>query len=104
MEVDEFDSDEGLSSVDKAVDFLKERGATNPSQYPTYTGGSLWFSDDGEEDYSTGATKTLSYHPKGFSEEELREIFQRVIGKAGVRESKSLNDYLKKRKKYHKTS
>lgn len=97
MTPDTHDTEEGVTAVDNAVEFLKDRGAFYPSQAPTYSGGDVWFSDDGDTDYQTGNEKRLSYHPLGFSEEELEEIYNRVTGKASLSENEMVdgdNQYL----------
>ena len=95
MVPDQYDREEGITAVDKAVEFLRHRGAAHASQEPYTGGGNLWFSDDGDTDFRTGNTKTLSYHLSGFSEEEMQEIYNRVRGKGrGLREStNSLQQY-----------
>jgi hypothetical protein len=38
-----------------------------------------WFSEvDGDTDYSTGAVTTRSFHPKGFTREEMIELGRRL--------------------------
>ena len=78
---DSHDIQDGVTAVDKAVEYLANMGAVHPSAGPSYSGGSLWFSDEGTEDYQTANVKTLSYHLKGFTEEEQEEIYNRVTGK-----------------------
>lgn len=76
MEPDEYDAEDGLTAVDKAVDFLQKNGAVHPSssQYDSR----VWYSTEGQQNYRTGETTTYDYHLEGFSDDEMREIYKRV--------------------------
>lgn len=71
MEPDEDEKEDGETVVTKTVEYLKNNGATNPSDSH---GAARWYSDDGYEDYRTGETKTLSYHFVNYTDEEREEI------------------------------
>ena len=77
VEPDEFDTDEGITAVDKAVACLRDHGATNPSASRFRPG--IWYSTEmATEDYSTDEQTEYSYHPKNFTVEEQKEIFDRI--------------------------
>lgn len=80
MLADEFDLEEGLTVVDKAVAFLKKNYATEPSS--SHFDDGVWYTAyDYDHDYETGATENRSYHLNGFTTEEAEEIFNRMTGK-----------------------
>jgi hypothetical protein len=73
MEPDEYDREEGLSAVDKAVKFLEREGVTEASSSAFRPG--VWYSTENSvTDYSTGEEEQRSYHLKGFTPDEEREI------------------------------
>jgi len=75
-EPDEFDTEEGITAVDKAVRFLSERCVE--SSCSSFHEG-LWYSDaDGDTDWRTGEETRHSYHLENFTVEEQREIFRRT--------------------------
>jgi len=76
---DDYDREEGHTAVDLAVEFLRSEtgaGGMEPSS------GALsefdWFTSYGYIDYSTGAEESRSYHPYGFTPDELDEIAKRI--------------------------
>jgi len=79
MTPDEYDIDEGITAVDKAVDFMKKKnGAFEPSS--SRYDSRVWYSNpEYNQDYSTGAQEERSYHlGDGWTEEEKKEIFNRM--------------------------
>lgn len=77
MTPDEFDKEEGITAIEKAVDFLVDQGATEPSSTSYHE--NVWFSTpDPEINYSTGENTYYSFHLEGFSPEEKQEIFNRI--------------------------
>jgi hypothetical protein len=77
MSPDEYDIEEGVTAIDKAVEFLKDNGANEPSSSQFNTG--VWYSTpDGEKNYTTGEEKFHSFHLKGFTPEEEEEIYNRM--------------------------
>ena len=67
-EPDEYDLDDGIDRVDKAVDFLHYEGAYGEvGNYDTYYGNA-------SQNYRDGSETTNSYHLEGFEEEELKLI------------------------------
>lgn len=71
LTVDEFD-DEVTTPVDKAVKFLQDKGAQD-------TGNDDWYDSEGEQDMHDGSTTTYAYHLKGYTEEELSAIYDRIV-------------------------
>jgi hypothetical protein len=79
MTPDEYDMEDGVTAIDKAVEFLKHNGANEPSSSPTITIGNTWYSTSSPDiDYTTGAETYYSYHLKGFTPEEEQEIYKRI--------------------------
>jgi hypothetical protein len=76
IELDEHDREKGLTEVDLAVDYLKDKGALEASSYRFYPGVSYTAYGDTDR---TGARTNESYHLKGFSDEEEAEIFDRMV-------------------------
>lgn len=76
VEPDKWDREEGLTAVDKAVEFLDERGAIHASSSHFHPG--MWYSTEHQiEDHGTGELKQYSFHLKGFSEDEERAVFRK---------------------------
>jgi hypothetical protein len=77
MVPDEYDLEDGITAVDKAVDFLKDNGATEASS--SHFNNHVWYSTtDADVDYGSGEETYYDYHLKGFSNEEKEEIFNRI--------------------------
>lgn len=70
---DEYDRADGKTTTDLAIKLLRDDGATEPSSTHFHKG--VWYSDHGDEDYSTGENTTKSYHLHGFSVPQERKIF-----------------------------
>jgi hypothetical protein len=79
IELDEFDIEEGLTVVDLAVKYLTDSGAYEPSSMPFSVG--TWYNTEAREDYRTGDNTTESYHLKGFSPDDEKQIYKLVIGR-----------------------
>lgn len=74
MEPDEIEKEDGITVADKAVDWLRDKGATEASSSDFHVG--LWYSTDWHDtDYRTGEQTEYSYHLKGFTEQEEREVY-----------------------------
>ena len=74
---DEYEIEDGVTAVDKAVRFLLDKGGNEPSSSHFNTG--VWYSTpDPDRNYRTGEEKYYSFHLKGFSPEEEAEIFNRI--------------------------
>jgi hypothetical protein len=51
------------------------------SDYPVCRPGHTWYTDaDGDINYATGEVTSQSYHLEGFSDQEERAIYSRLIG------------------------
>lgn len=72
------DIEDGITAVDLAVTLLKGEGATQPSTSGAMTTDSWWTNYEYDTDYRTGAVESRSYHPYGWTVEELNQINQRV--------------------------
>jgi hypothetical protein len=70
------DTDE-FEDWDEAAEFLVDSGVTETSSSEFHPG--IWYSTDWwTEDFRTGEEKQLSFHLKGFTEDEERRIYERV--------------------------
>lgn len=69
--------EEGLTTVDLAVEFLQNHGACEPSASFFHVG--VWYDGSADQDYSTGDYRTESYHLKGFTPEEEAAIYRRLF-------------------------
>lgn len=77
LEPDKYDREEGLTAVDLAVKLLKHYFAYEPSSTRFHKG--IWYSTSWEViDYGTGEEEERSFHLKGFSEREEREVFDEI--------------------------
>lgn len=77
MKPDKYDTQDGITAVDKAIKFLKDEGVTEASS-SRFDKGTWYTNYEYDEDYSTGATESRSYHLKGFTEAEERAIFNAI--------------------------
>lgn len=70
-------ADEDETAADLAVKFLKGEGGTEASS--SHFHKDVWYTQpDGSTDYRTGEEKILSFHLKGFTVEEQKEVFERM--------------------------
>ena len=74
LTLDDMDREDGLTNVTKAVKWLKDKGATD-------TGNDDWYSSEPEQNYRNGHEKEYSYHLKGYTDEELSEIYDAVVNR-----------------------
>jgi hypothetical protein len=72
-EPDELDAQDGLTAVDLAITYLKDKGAT--SSYGS------WYSAEPDQDFRTGNETTYDYHPTNFTPAEEEAILKGVTGK-----------------------
>jgi len=81
MQADDMDREHGITSVDNAVDFL-ESNMGNQGLEASSTGklttNDWWTSYEYNLDLRTGEVENRSFHPYGFTAEELNEINRRV--------------------------
>jgi hypothetical protein len=76
-EPDKFDKEDGITSVDLAVRYLKDKGACQPSGSHFHPG--IWYSTEFQtEDYSSGEQVEYNFHLENFTEDEQQEIFNRI--------------------------
>lgn len=75
---DEFEIEEGITAVDKAVDFLENvRYTTEPSS-SEFHDGIYYSSVDPDQNYTTGEDTYYTCHLKGFTTEEEFEIYKKI--------------------------
>lgn len=79
VEVDEYDREEGLDHTDIAADYLIDKGVSEPSSSHFHPG--IWYTMYGDSDFRTGDRTNESYHLKGFSEDEEKEVYEKVMSK-----------------------
>ena len=78
--LDEYDRDEGLTEVDLVVKVLKNEGAAYPSSTAFHRG--IWYTTESQViDYGTAEEEERSFHLKGFSEDEERDIYNAMMRK-----------------------
>lgn len=80
MTPDEYDRASGITAVDKAVKLLKYDGASQPSSSHFHRGTS-YSTGSNTTDYGTGESEERSFHLKGFTSSQEREIFRRVTAR-----------------------
>jgi hypothetical protein len=78
-EPDELDAQDGFTAVSLAIEYLKDKGAFQPSN------GSFnvrtWYTTGSDTNFQTGEETTYSYHPENFTPAEEEAIFKGVTGK-----------------------
>ena len=75
--LDEYDFEEGMTIVDKAVDYLEGNSAFYPSNAPTWSNGT-WYNALSTMSYDNGESTGYAYHLHGFTQEEEQEIYTRI--------------------------
>lgn len=74
MTPDQYDLEDGETAASKAVEFLQNEGASEPSSSAFHDG--VWYSTpDGNQDYRTGATEYRSFHLNDFTPEDEEAIY-----------------------------
>lgn len=77
MMPDDYDREDGITAVDKAVNFLKNEGVHEMSSSHFHPG--VWYSTEWQTiDYSTGAEEERNYHLSGFTPDQEREIWDKM--------------------------
>ena len=76
MELDEYDAEEELTITQKAIDFLRNKGAYPSSSH--FSPGTWYSTEPQIEDYSTNESWEYSYHLCGFTESEEETIFNAI--------------------------
>ena len=78
--LDKWDRADGLTIAKKAAKILRDAGAIEPSS--SAPGRGTWYSTGfTTSDYQTGEEREESYHLKGFSPTEEREIYKLVTAR-----------------------
>lgn len=81
----DFSKDVDETPAKDAAKYLKEEGATNPSNGSFSKG--TYYSDDGDKDIKSGDTTIKSYHLAGeWTEDEEKEIFNIITKKKNISE------------------
>jgi hypothetical protein len=74
-EPDPFERGEGQTRVDVALRYIPVFCEASSSHFHK----GVWYTEsDGDTDYRTGAVTTRAFHLVGFTEQEEREIFERI--------------------------
>ena len=77
MTPDQYDLEDGLTAASKAIEYLQDRGAFEPSS--SFFQEGIWYSTpDGNQDFRTGAVEYRSYHLKGFTFDDEQTIFDEM--------------------------
>jgi hypothetical protein len=76
MEPDNDEESEGMSVVDKAVEWLQDHGAAHASSSHFHSG--VWYSAEPEHDWKCDDETTYSFHLAGFTVEQERDIAARL--------------------------
>jgi hypothetical protein len=76
-DIDESDDEWGETWVDAAVDYLIDEGVTSASTWPAWSRGT-WYEAGDEQFDLHGEMEKRSYHLKGFTGEEEKEIFRQL--------------------------
>jgi len=71
--------DPEMDPVETAIFFLEDQGAVEYSSGPGFLPGG-WYSSEPVENYITGETKTYNFHLSGFSDEDLKVIYENIMG------------------------
>lgn len=72
--LDSYDREEGITIAKKAANWLRDAGASEASSTRFHKG--VWYSTEyGVTDYRTGEEEQRSFHLKGFTGKEERQIF-----------------------------
>jgi hypothetical protein len=77
IEPDEYDQENGITAADLVVKLLKDEGAVHPSN-SHFNRGTWYMTESQTISYRTGEEEERSFHLKGFTEKEEREIFDAV--------------------------
>lgn len=92
MTPDKWDQEEGLTVVDKAVEFLWKEGATQHSSSSFDEDG--WYSTGWQtKNYGTGEDEECNYHLEDFTQEQKRQIYDNLMAKIAARRNE-LTAYL----------
>ena len=73
---DEYDKEEGITAIDNAVKFLRNKGVIEPSSSHFHPG--IWYISQDDVDIRSGDRTQYSFHLDGFTPEEEKEIFNKI--------------------------
>jgi hypothetical protein len=77
MDPDAWDIEDGISAVDKTVNFLKGNNVSQASSSHFHTG--VWYTSECQcIDYRTGTDEEKSFFLDNYSEDEEKEIFKQI--------------------------
>lgn len=79
IDIDEWDKADGLSVSDVVAKFLKDKGITDFSASFFHPNG--WYVKEGEMDMYDGSYTNYSFHLKNMSDEQKREVYEKIMGK-----------------------
>jgi len=90
---DEYDIEDGITAIDKAVEYLKNKKyTTEPSSSDFHTG--IWYSTpDPDHNYSTGENTYYSCHLNGFTPDEEFDIWKKMTNWEEKQLRKATNKY-----------
>ena len=73
-----YDIEEGITAVDKAVDFLKNKKYTTEPSSNVFNVGLSYTTPDPDRNYTTGEETYYSCHLNGFTPKEEEEIYKKM--------------------------
>ena len=76
MTPDRYDIEDGETAVSKAVEFLKNEGATEPSSSMFHDG--VWYTAYYGQNPRDGSEESRSFHLRGFTPEEEEAIYKEM--------------------------
>jgi hypothetical protein len=90
---DEYDIEENISAIDKAVEFLKNKKYTTEPSSSQFEVGISYSSVSPDHNYSTGEETYYTCHLYGFTPEEEFEIYKKVTDFDAKQLRKDTNKY-----------
>lgn len=70
--------DQAFDSLWEMAKEIRNSGATEPSDHPTVNIHTWYSTPDGDEDYKTGERTYYSFHPKGITPDEAKELYKYI--------------------------
>lgn len=90
---DEYDIEDNITAVDKAVEFLKNKKYTTEPSSSDFHVGISYSTPDADHNYSTGEDTYYACHLNGFTPEEELKIFKIMTDWEGQQLRKAANKY-----------
>lgn len=78
LDPDDLDIEEGIFWPEVAVEYLESHAPLEPSDRPHWQPGTWYTEYEHEVDDRTGSVENRTYHLKGFTEDEQREIYNEL--------------------------